>query len=747
MASVQGLEPGQTAGRRLRIADILGARIEATTRFKTSDLKELAADTDSSAELLVTTRQRADLDVESGTQPGRLPPGTTHCPDPAALHTALQQQLACAESSAAASIQQWATEEPGQYRRLLVGAALFGSRAHETFGTEWVCTPCAQTGHIPCTACGGQGARTCPDCQGCRRCACRDCRGLGRIACRVCEGRATVKGAAPDNLVPCAACSQGWLTCTACTGRGESDCARCQACGSVPCADCSGQGMLDCVDCQTSGWQHRWGRLRERLEVEDRLEIHHPDPAVVEAIARHLPDVPTLDAVCTLDQVRYTTAPLAVQATHRLRLAVRHGRLQVAGQAMSFVAIGPALNVVDLQGIGAVLLGHDLATLEKNVAGTGRHLLDALQRFLQSPLNREIAAAAQPSPCDAAPPCADLVDAAYPPRAQAAVRQAIERLWLQRLWRPRWLGLCGVGMVAALGGWIGSPQVGLGTATALALGVGALVWPVLEWQARQGLARSLQTPEADRLLRPLRRSAVVRQWQWKTLAAAALVALVSAAAVTRLPPIRQETAQAQSSRTLDQQLDAWLLTEGKDHQLRAYPDVAALEQALAHSPADPRARLVRAWQLLLGVGGVSPDPRAAERLLAGLNPEPRLANATVIAQARLTLSLNHRSVSALQAAATALERLPDPPPPEGLYTLALLQLHPVLSARLGGTQQGLSTLQLAADLGHASACFELGRRLAQGTGLRRDLAAARRYLGYAQTKGVPGAAELVQRLR
>jgi TPR repeat protein len=51
------------------------------------------------------------------------------------------------------------------------------------------------------------------------------------------------------------------------------------------------------------------------------------------------------------------------------------------------------------------------------------------------------------------------------------------------------------------------------------------------------------------------------------------------------------------------------------------------------------------------------------------------------------------------------------------------------------------TLQQAADLGHASACFELGRRLASGTGLRRDLVGARRYLGYAEAKGVPGAAQ------
>ena len=739
------MESAHGAGRRLRLAEVVGAGIEATTRFRSSDLKELAPDTDSSAELIVTTRQRVDLDLDIRTEPGRLPADVTPCPDPGSLDTTLQQQLAATESRVAARIQQWAAEDAGRYRRLLVGATLLEGTAPITFGTEWPCATCAQTGRLPCTACDGGGSQACPDCEGRRRCTCRDCRGLGRIACRVCEGRATVKGATPDSVVPCAACQQGWLTCTACAGQGESDCVRCQASGQRTCPDCSGCGTQDCGGCQASGWQHRQGRVRERLDVEDRLEILHPDAAVAAAVARRFSDVTTLDAVCTLDQVRYTTAPLAVQAIHRLRLPVRHGRLQAAGQALSLVAIGPAMEVVDLQGLGAVLLAHDLATLEKNVAGTGRHLSDALQRFLQSPLNRDIAAGRPHADVHQSHP--GLLTADYPPRALAAVQQAIERLWLQRLWQPRWIALVGVGLAAALSVWLGSPRVGLGTAAVLAVVGGVLAWTLVEWQARQALARSLQTPEADRLLRPLRRSAAARRWQGKSLAAAVLVALASAGAVTRLPQIRQETAQVQASRAVGQQVDAWLRTEGKDYQLRDYPDATALEQSLDRTPADPRLRLVRAWQLLLGTGGATPDARSAEQWLAGLDPEPALAGPVAIARARLALALNPRSTAALLSAASSLEQLPTPLEPEALYTLALLQLQPALAGRLGGAQPGLATLQLAADLGHPSACLELGRRLAQGQGLRRDQVAARRYVGYAQAKGVPGATELAQRLR
>lgn len=723
MSSVRG--QGQEAGRRRRIAEVIGAQLEAITRFKGTDLKELAPDTDTSAELVVTTRQRVDLDIEFTSHSGRLPPGIALRPDVAALDAELLQRLATAESGATARIQQWSTEEPGRYRRLLPGNTLFDDPLNEPIGAVWGCTTCAERGRLACSDCDGSGAQTCPDCQGRRRCACRDCRGLGRLAS-----------------------SEGWLNCTACSGQGEQDCTRCSASGRTVCPGCEGQQQLDCPACDATGWHHRWGRLRERLDIEDRLEVTHTDPAIAEAVAARftaLSALDTLSTLCTLEQVRYTTAPLAVQAVQRLKLPVRQARLQVAGQVMQFTALGPALDIVDHQHIAAVLLGQDLATLEKNTAGSGRHLGEALQRFLQSPLNHAIAARTPPE--DIARLHPGMVDDNYQARALQAAQRAIERLWLQRVWRPRLFCLVGVGVVAALAVVLGSPHLGLVSATALAVSMGVIAWLFADWQTRQGLAQSLQIPQGDRLLRPLRQSTTVRHWQLKSLAAAVLVALASAGGMTRLPLVRQHTEQAQAASGLAQQLDAWLVSEGKDYRLRRYPPAAALAQAAEQTPANPRARLVRAWQLLLGTDGVTPDPRAAERLLEGLANEPQLASATVIAQARATLWLNSRSAPRLQAAASALEALPDPQQPEALYTLALVQLTPAFSARVGGLQAGLTTLQQAADLGHASACFELGRRLASGAGLRRDLVGARRYLGYAEAKGVPGAAQAAAAIR
>lgn len=746
MSSVRG----QDAGRKKRIAEVVGAQIEPITRFRTSDLKELSSDLESGAELVVTTRQRVDLDIETAVCTGRLPHGISARPDVATIEAELQQRLATAESAATARIQQWATEEPGRYRRLLPTGTFFSDLPNETIGTEWACATCSQRGRLACAGCAGSGAQTCPDCQGRRHGACRQCRGLGRLACGVCEGRGQVQATAgapgaPEALVPCTACRQGWLDCAACEGRGEQDCPRCTASGRIVCPDCQGQQELDCPDCAASGWHHQWGRLRERLEVEDLLEVHHPDPAVAAAITARHADVTTLDEVCTLEQVRYTTAPLAVQAVQRLRLPVRQVRLQVAGQPMQFTALGPSLEIIDYQQVAAVLLGHDLDTLEKNVDGSGRHLGEALQRFLQSPLNLDIAARKPLADIDRQYP--GMVDEAYRTRALQSAQRAVERLWLQQVRRPRLYGLAGIGAVSALLVAFGSPHFGVASASVLATGLGIAAWVGADWQARRALALSLQRPGGDRLLRPLRQSAVVRRWQLVSLAAAVVVALAGAAAMTRLPHVRQQVEQRQADAALQQQLAVWLGSDDKDHRLRHYPTAEVLVQALARPPVDPRIRLVRAWQLLLGPDGVTPDPRGAERLLDGLEQDPALAHAVVLARARATLWLRSRSVSALQATATALEELPQPPSPEALYTLALVQLTPALAARTGGLSAGIATLQQAADTGHASACFELGRRLGAGAGLRRDLAAARRYLGYAESKGVPGAAKELAALR
>lgn len=759
MSSVRG----QGTGRRRRTAEVIGAHLEATTRFKGSDLKELSPDLDSEAELVVTTRQRIDLDIETATHPGRLPPGTPARPDTAALDAALQQRLASAESRVATHIQQWATETPGRYRRLLPDTHLAHDLLGEALGTEWPCAACAQQGRRACTGCTGSGILICPDCQGRRRGTCRECRGLGRLACAACEGRGRVQpapgaqatpGPAPPP-VPCAACSQGWLNCVACAGQGEQDCARCSASGSIVCPDCQGGRTLDCPDCATTGWQHRLGRLRERLEVQDLLEVHHPDPTVAAAITGRPPEITTLDTLCTVEQVRYTTAPLAVQAVQRLKLAVRQASLLVAGQPMQFTALGPALTVVDFQQVAAVLMTHDLVTLEKNAAGSGRHLGEALQRFLQSPLNREIAWRTPAADIERQHP--GMVDAAYQVRAVQAVQQAIERRWRQQVWRPTLACLGGVGIVAGLAVALGSGRLGVAwtvlLATGLAVGLGVVAWVAAEWRVRRDLARSLGTAEGDRLLRPLRQAGGVRRWQGQSLAAAVVVALAAAAAMTRLPHVRAHAEQARAAVTLAQQLDAWQVSEGKDYRLRHYPSAEALQQAGERTPDDPRLRLVRAWQLLLGPDGVAPDPRAAERLLDGLADDHRVGTEAVIGQARVALLLRSRSLTALQTAATSLEALPEPVPAEALYTLALIQLAPAMLPRAGGPSPGFASLQQAADLGHASACFELGRRLAAGsgpgggTGVKRDVAAARRYLGYAEAKGVPGAAQALASLR
>jgi hypothetical protein len=734
MASVQG----QEAGRRRRVVEVVGAYVESMTRFSAADLKELTPDQRSDADVVVTTRQRVELDLQTREGPGRLPAPATPLPDRETLDKACQQRLASAETATATAIQEWAAESPGHYRRLLPVGGRFPEALQAPLGTEWPCPTCAQRGSLPCTGCCGTGQRTCPDCQGRHRATCLDCRGLGRRVCSVCTGGDT--GA-------CAACSQGWLPCTTCAGQGERDCPRCTASGVLVCPDCQGRPLQACGDCAATGWQHRQCQLQERIEVEDRLDVHHPDPAIASAVARYLDDVVGLETRCTLDQVRYTTAPLAVQAVQRLRLPVRQARLLVAGQALTFTALGPDLAVADHQQAATVLLAHDLSTLEKNASGSGLHLGDALRRFLQSRLNHEIAI--RTPVAEIARHSPGTLDEDYVRRAQAASQRAIERLWLQHARRPRLLGLAAAGLVAALAVAVGSPLLGLWSGAGIGLCTGLAGWVAADWHTRRHLAHQLHTAhgEGDRLLRPLRQTETVRRSRAVSLALVAVVALSCAAAAAQLPHVRRHHQQAQAEATLIQQLDAWPTSEAKDYRLRHYPDAATLTLALERTPHDPRLRLVRAWQLLLGTDATPPDARAAERLLANLDNDPQWGNAAVVAQARATLALRGRSASTLQTAVARLDQLPEPQPAEVHYTRALLHLAPALANRAGGPQSGLDALQHAADLGHASACFELGRRLASGHGLRRDPVAARRYLGYADTKGVPGAAQALAALR
>ena len=76
--------------------------------------------------------------------------------------------------------------------------------------------------------------------------------------------------------------------------------------------------------------------------------------------ARHLTDPAALGPLATLEAVRWTTAPFAVQATHRLRLPVRQVTLQIGAQPQTFTALGPELLVPELHHAASRLLAHNL---------------------------------------------------------------------------------------------------------------------------------------------------------------------------------------------------------------------------------------------------------------------------------------------------------------------------------------------------------------------------------------------------
>lgn len=751
----------QEAGRAGQLAEVVAAQVGPLARSRTTDLRSLGPEVDSGVEITVTTRQRVELDWIVTAHTGHLSADVPACPDQATLEATLQQWLAEAESSAAQRIQAWATADDGRYRRLLPGGLFVAGPAAQRLGVDAPCTRCTGQGRHACPDCDGRGGLPCAPCHGSGRSPCGACRGMGRVPCPRCHGQGrideTVSELRPDPAsgrivdtpvtrhVPCPDCTDGWQPCVPCQGRGECDCPACAATGTATCATCHGERDVACADCQATGWRHLIGQVREHVEVEDIVDLHHPDPAIATTAAARFADAGRLGEVCTLEAVRYTVAPFAVQAQHRLRLPVRQATLQVAGLALDFTAYGPQRQVFDYRHVASALLAPDLATLEKNAYGSGRHLRDALERFVASPLNATIAAQGDTDALLQRHP--GLFDTDYVERSRSAVQRAVERLWQQRIRRTSIAAVAAGGLVGALAVALGSPQVGLFAGAAAGVLSTAVGWVLADSWSRRGLARSFGQPLGEQLLRPLRRTLPYRRTALAVLLGAVVASGLGAAAATRLPHVHTRLARQQQLAALATTLEHWW-RDGKDYRLRDYPAAALLQDAAARG--DERARVILAWKLLLGVDAPAPDAAQAARLLDALPAtagDERLAIAATIGRARAVLAGAGRSPAALQGAIAALQALPEPPQAEALYTLALLQLASSPGARSAGAD-ALATLQQAADAGHPSACLDLGRRLATGApGLRRDLPAARRYLHFAAEKQVPGAAAALASLR
>lgn len=750
----------QEAGRIGQLADVVAAQVGPLTRWRTADLKPVGAEVDTAVDVTVTTRQRVELDWVVTAHAGHLSADVPSCPDQATLEATLRQRLAEAESTAAQKIQAWAAADDGRYRRLLP-AGLFVAGATARLGVDAPCARCAGQGRHDCPDCDGRGGHPCTTCHGSGRSPCTACRGMGRVPCARCHGQGqtddTTTELRPDpstgrivetpvtRRIPCPACDGGWQPCTPCDGRGDVACAVCAARGSVPCATCHGERDIACGDCGATGWRHLIGQVREHVEVEDLVDLQHPDPAVAATAVARFADAAQLGAACTLDAVRYTVAPFAVQALHRLRLPVRQATLQVAGLPLDFTAFGPQRQIFDFRHVASALLLQDLVTLEKNAYGSGRHLRNALERFLASPLNATIAAHGDVDALLQRHP--GLLDTDYVDRAMPAVQRAVERLWQQRVGRASVAAVAGGGLVGALAVALGSPRIDLPAGAALGALTALAAWVLTDIGSRRALARSFGQPLGERLLRPLRRTLPYRRTVLAVLLGAFVVGALGAAAAGRLPHVQARRAQQDRLVTLAPQLERWW-RDGKDYRLRDYPATALLQDAT--NRGDDRARVMLAWKLLLGVDAPAPDAAQAARLLDTLPAaagDERLAIAATIGRARAVLAGAGRAPAALQGAIAALQALPEPPPAEALYTLALLQLASSPGTRSAGAE-ALATLQQAADAGHPSACLDLGRRLATGApGLRRDLPAARRYLHFAAEKQVPGAAAALASLR
>lgn len=743
-----------------RVCAQVGAHLEPVTRFGTADLIEVEPEQLLAVPLTLTADQHVSFAIDLRHGPGALPAGTQKLAGEAAVDQTLQAWLATARQQAPQALQRWAEADTGSYRRLLPGAAGFLTRPGAV-GHEHRCTTCGGSCQVTCGSCHGQGQLRCHTCSGDGRVNCSYCHGRKRQNCINCGGRGQWNEyqtrqvwdasrnsweSVTDTLHrSCLTCSaSGTTTCHHCEYDGKVSCSGCFGRGQNPCSTCRATGRVDCDACRASGIQHRSGTLVARAEREESLAVDTADAALRELVLQRVPlaDLPALGALL---RVRHQVTGAGVRSTHELRLDVRRGTLRAGQEAFVIHGFGPQTRIFSFENIASRLLADDLAALEQAVAAAsgwrrqrGNGLLGHLGDFLRSELNLllgERMGDAGSTPEQAAQAVerqfAGMVDADYVTRATQALRQAVAKVYASELMEPAayLLGLVALAAVAtcALGWPLASPWAAAGTA----LGGGVLAWFGLEWLTQRRIRRPFEGDYGRRLVAQLRANGSVRRWRVGMVTAGAAAALGAAHVVPWLPYVGDHQRQQRDVAAVQAQLAQWGRQATPDFRLRPYPPQPAL---LARAEAgDTRAQLVLAWRLLLGAGGVGKDVAAAGDWLERARPAASGDNLWRAAHAVQVLNQDALP-DAIRAAAADLGRAADAGLVEARYWEARIYLMP--GSPLHDPRRAQQALTQAAQLGHANAALLLGQRLASGDGLRRDPAAARRWLQQAGAAGL-----------
>jgi TPR repeat protein len=212
---------------------------------------------------------------------------------------------------------------------------------------------------------------------------------------------------------------------------------------------------------------------------------------------------------------------------------------------------------------------------------------------------------------------------------------------------------------------------------------------------------------------------------------AAVAVWLAMTGVQLLPFVRSHQAEQRDLGQANQLLDQWFAQSSVDLRQRSYPSARLL--ANRAEAGDRRAQLILAWQLLLGAGGTVKDVASAGLWLEK-GSAPAGQNSLWLAAKAVHVLNQDITPDAIRAAAADLHQAAERGVVEARFWEAGIYLEERGPAY--DLKRGIQTLTQAADQRHARAALALGERFAKGQGVRRDTAAARRYLQIAALAGL-----------
>lgn len=559
------------------VRSVVGAHIEAITRFSAEDLGESEPEQVSSTSLELTLKQQLVFSTPTYQGPAGLPAGIKKVGNQTALKSELQKRLDKAKVEAPRAISIWVDANPGSYRRLMPVAAGFLTHS-ESLGYELTCSQCRGACKITCATCSGVGSSACSPCHGSGKVRCSNCSGSKQVPCSTCNGR----GQWTEQFA-----KQSWNShtnsydttyetirhsCGHCSGSGKGNCYSCDYGGKIPCKWCAGEGRLnckncaasgciDCSDCLASGIQHVWGTVEVEITHVEVLSILTENSNLRRIVEDKIPrkDLPAFGCLLAVTH-QVNTCHLETQ--HRLRLDVQQARIFVCGNTFDFLGFGPEAKVFSFENIAGHMLAKDLEALQESVHGwtVWRHhrrtdLLGVTAYFLQSELNMLIAE--RVGDLNSTPETAaanielhykGLVDSTYVRHATTALRAALDRLYGSELFRPAAI-LCGLtALVASLLLVVGWPAGGRWSAAQWSLGGGVLTWCVLEWLIRRRIAHHFGTNYGSRVLGLLKVNGSIKRWRVGMLLATSVAVWLAMVGASMLPVKSTNLTLPQSTR-------------------------------------------------------------------------------------------------------------------------------------------------------------------------------------------------------